>query len=387
MKEVSSSPTFMIIAGELSGDILGAGLIRALKEEFPHAEFFGVGGPLMIAEGFESLAPINTLSVMGLFEVLVHLPKLLRLKMQLVKEAESRMPIAFIGIDAPDFNLKVAHSIKQIGITTFHYVSPSIWVWREKRVFTIKKSVDKILCLFPFEVELYTKHKVDAACVGHRLADEIPFEPNSIAARQTLAISDDIKVLALLPGSRMSEVTRLLSIFVETACLVQNKYPDLKVLIPAATAELYEIVKQEIAKLTPQQAEAFKVLQGDSRLAMEASDAVLLASGTATLEAMLLKKPMVVAYKFSSLTAYIAKKVVRTPFFSLPNILARKKIVPEVFQEDVSAKRLAPMLEQALKQSKDDELMSEYLKVHESLRLNADKTAAKAIIDKLVDSL
>ncbi|WP_233145134.1 lipid-A-disaccharide synthase [Wohlfahrtiimonas populi] len=387
MKEVSSSPTFMMVAGELSGDILGAGLIKALKEEFPHAEFFGVGGPLMIAEGLESLAPIETLSVMGLFEVLVHLPKLLRLKAQLVKEAENRMPIAFIGIDAPDFNLKVAHSIKQIGITTFHYVSPSIWVWREKRIFTIKKSVDKVLCLFPFEVDLYTKHRMDATCVGHRLADEIPLIPNSAQARQTLQITDKNKVLALLPGSRVSEVSRLLKIFVETAQLLLAKDPTLTVVIPAATDHLHETIQQEINILPEEQKSSFMILKGDSRLAMEAADVVLLASGTATLEAMLLKKPMVVAYKFSSVTAYIAKKVVRTPFFSLPNILARKELVPEVFQGDVVADRLAPMVIEAFKKTDDPMLMSEYLKVHESLRLDADKAAAQAIINKLVKSV
>lgn len=387
MKEISSSPTFMIVAGELSGDILGAGLIKALKEEFPHAEFFGVGGPLMIAEGFESLAPIETLSVMGLFEVLIHLPKLLRLKMQLVKEAENRMPVAFIGIDSPDFNLKVAHSVKQIGITTFHYVSPSIWVWREKRIFTIKKSVDKVLCLFPFEVDLYTKHKMDAACVGHRLADEIPLEPDSVKAREILGLPNQRKILALLPGSRVSEVSRLLKIFVQTAQLLLEKNPTISVVIPAATDHLYGLIQKEVSALPEIYANAFLILKGDSRLAMEASDVVLLASGTATLEAMLLKKPMVVAYKFSSVTAYIAKKVVRTPFFSLPNILAKKELVPEVFQEDVSAERLAPMVQDAFRKVNDPILMDEYLKVHESLRLNADKAAAQAVINKLVNSI
>lgn len=377
----------MMVAGELSGDILGAGLIKALKEEFPHAEFFGVGGPLMIAEGLESLAPLETLSVMGLFEVLVHLPKLLHLKMHLVKEAENRMPVAFIGIDAPDFNLKLAHSIKQIGITTFHYVSPSIWVWREKRIFTIKKSVDKVLCLFPFEVDLYTKHKMEAACVGHRLADEIPLSPNFAQARKTLKLLDNNKVLALLPGSRVSEVSRLLKIFVETALLLLEKDPTLRIVIPAATDHLYTTIQQEINELPKENRNSFMILKGDSRLAMEAADVVLLASGTATLEAMLLKKPMVVAYKFSSITAYIAKKVVRTPFFSLPNILARKELVPEVFQKDVVAHRLAPMVMDAFQKTNDPVLMSEYLKVHESLRLNADKAAAQAIINQLVKSV
>ncbi|MGL4674524.1 MAG: lipid-A-disaccharide synthase, partial [Wohlfahrtiimonas sp.] len=320
-------------------------------------------------------------------EVLIHLPKLLRLKAQLVKEAENRMPIAFIGIDAPDFNLKVAHSIKQIGITTFHYVSPSIWVWREKRVFAIKKSVDKVLCLFPFEVDLYTKHKMDATCVGHRLADEIPLVSNIDKARQTLMLPAQQKILALLPGSRVGEVSRLLPIFVETAVLLLEKDPNLSFLIPAATDTLFEMISKELLKLTDEQAEAFNVLQGDSRLAMEASDVVLLASGTATLEAMLLKKPMVVAYKFSSITAYIAKKVVHSPFFSLPNILARKKLVPEVFQEDVVADRLAPLVETAFTQVNDPILMGEYLRVHESLRLDADKAAAQAIISKLVKSV
>lgn len=387
MKEVSSSPTFMIVAGELSGDILGAGLIKALKKEFPHAEFFGVGGPLMIAEGFESLAPIETLSVMGLFEVLIHLPRLLRLKSQLVKEAEDRMPVAFIGIDSPDFNLKVAYSIKQIGITTFHYVSPSIWVWREKRIFTIKKSIDKVLCLFPFEVDIYRKHTVDAVCVGHRLADEIPLIPQKDTARQALSIPANKKVLALLPGSRMGEVSRLLPVFLETAQLLLANDKDLFFVIPAATGLIYDIIQKEINKLSNDEIDSFQILAGDSRLAMEASDVVLLASGTATLEAMLLKKPMVVAYKFSSITAYIAKKVVRTPYFSLPNILSRKELVPEIFQEAVVANQLAPMVEKAFKKVDDPELMAEYLYLHKALSLNADKAAADAIINKLVKSL
>lgn len=387
MQEVSSSPTFMIVAGELSGDILGAGLIRSLKEEFPRAEFFGVGGPLMIAEGLESLAPIETLSVMGLFEVLIHLPKLLRLKMQLVKEAEKRMPIAFIGIDSPDFNIKLAASVKQIGITTFHYVSPSIWVWREKRIFSIKQSIDKVLCLFPFEVDLYQKHKVDAACVGHVLADEIPLSPNSAEAREALDISNDRRVLALLPGSRVGEVTRLLPTFVETAQLLLEKDPNLAIIIPAATTHLHEMISQKVLSLPEKYVPSITILSGNSRQAMEACDVVLLASGTATLEAMLLKKPMVVAYKFSSITAYIAKKVVRTPFFSLPNILARKQLVPEVFQEEVVANRLAPMVEEAFLRQNDEQLMAEYLIIHQSLRLDADRAAAKAIIDKLIHSL
>lgn len=387
LPEISINPTFMLVAGELSGDELGAGLIIELKKQFPHAEFFGVGGEKMIDAGLQSIVPMDVLSVMGLIEVLKHLPNLLRLKSALINEALERMPIAFIGIDAPDFNLRLALSLKHIGITTFQYVSPSVWVWREKRVFTIKKAIDKVLCLFPFETNIYQRHKIDSACVGHRLANTIPLVPETQKARAILDINTDNDVLAILPGSRKSEVSRLLKIFIATAEELFAIVPNLIVVIPAATVDIENNIDSFLKSNKFYKEKRIIVLKKQASLAIEASDAVLLASGTATLETMLYKKPMVVAYKFSSITAWLARRLVKTKYFSLPNILGQKEIVPEVFQNEVTEKKLLPLVQNALAQKNDKALMEEYTILHKSLKMNSDKIAADSIVEKLLSTV
>lgn len=377
---VASQPVFMLVAGELSGDLLGAGLIKALKVDYPNASFFGIGGPLMIDEGLETIEPIESLSIMGLVEVIKHLPKLLNIKKRLIAEAKVRKPAVFIGIDAPDFNLRVSKTLTKERITkTVQYVSPSIWVWREGRAKTIKKYIDRVLCLFPFEVDLYQKYRVDAICVGHRLGDEIPLDPDPTAAKKALNLKANKPYLAVLPGSRMGEITRLLPTFIESIGALAEKHPELHFVIPAANELIYATIEDALSSLPTNTQLKVSVRHRESREAMEASDAVLLASGTASLEAMLLKKPMVVAYKFSGLTAWLAPKIVNIRLFSLPNILAGREIVPELFQEAVTVERIVELTEKALDPSQNSELIETFYALHTTLRLNSDQKAAQAV--------
>ena len=377
---VASQPVFMLVAGELSGDLLGAGLIKALKADYPNASFFGIGGPLMIDEGLETIEPIESLSIMGLVEVIKHLPKLLNIKKRLIAEAKARKPAVFIGIDAPDFNLRVSKTLTKEHITkTVQYVSPSIWVWREGRAKTIKKYIDRVLCLFPFEVDLYQKYRVDAICVGHRLGDEIPLDPDPTAAKKALNLKTDKPYLAVLPGSRMGEITRLLPTFIESIGALAEKHPELHFVIPAANERIYAAIEDALSSLPTSTQLKVSVRQRESREAMEASNAVLLASGTASLEAMLLKKPMVVAYKFSGFTAWLAPKIVNILLFSLPNILAGREIVPELFQEAVTVERIVELTEKALDPSQNSALIETFYALHNTLRLNSDQKAAQAV--------
>ncbi len=374
----------MLVAGELSGDRLGAGLIRALKVYYPDAHFFGIGGPSMIAEGLESLAPLEALSIMGLFEVIKELPKLVRLKNQLLIEARKNPPLAYIGIDAPDFNLRVAKAIKREQLApTFQYVSPSIWVWRAGRVKQIKRDIDRVLCLFPFEVALYKEHQVDAICVGHRLGDEIPLDPDPKGAQKALNLPHNQPYLALLPGSRHGEIERLLPLFLESIELFLEQRPEYRILIPAATESIYQMIATTLEEQFPALRGAIHLYHGDSRLVMEASDSVLLASGTASLEAMLLKKPMVVAYRFNAFTAWLAPKIVKIRLFSLPNILAGEEIVPELFQAAVTADNIVAHLLQSLEVGYRQKIIPHFYRLHKELRLNSDQAAAKAIYEKL----
>ncbi len=390
------TPTFMIVAGELSGDILGAGLIKTLQATHPDAKYIGIGGPLMIAAGLNSIAPLEQLSIMGLVEVLKHLPTLLAIKKKILTTAISENIVAYIGIDAPDFNLRCAQSLKNAQkkgklcpeFKTIHYVSPSVWVWREGRIHNIKKAIDRVLCLFPFEIPIYNKYQVDAVCVGHRLADEIPLISNTKTARDLLGldINPATKVIALLPGSRVGEVTRLIDTLLHSIISVDNKTPSdtqFKILVPAATPILRELIETAIRRLPPLSQTIFKVIDGNARLAMQAADAVLLASGTASLEAMLLKKPMVVVYKFSALTAWIARRVVKISLFSLPNILAGSELVPELFQDNVTPENIVPLLEDALKPETSLRLSQQFLTLHHQLRFNSDQKAAQAILEIL----
>lgn len=371
------SRCFAMVAGEASGDILGAGLVKALKVQYPDAKFVGIGGPKMIAEGFESLYPMERLSVMGLFEVLGRLGELLNIRKKLFKTIKEMNPDVFIGIDAPDFNLSLEKKLKEAGIKSVHYVSPSVWAWREKRVFKIKKSVDLVLCLFPFEVDFYKKYDVPAICVGHTLADAIELQPDVAKAKTELSIDDDHPVVAILPGSRQGEVSRLGALFLQTAELVQANIPKVEFLIPAANEERREQL-QEI--LSQHENVNVTLFNGKSREVMTAADVVLMASGTAALEGMLLKKPLVVSYKFSAISAFFLFRMLTQKFVSLPNLLAGKELIPEILQDDATPDNLSKALLKFLQdENAAKHLYDDFLSLHKSLRLNADEAAAKAI--------
>jgi lipid-A-disaccharide synthase len=371
------SRCFAMVAGEASGDILGAGLIKALKVKYPDAKFVGIGGPKMIAQGFETLYSMERLSVMGLVEVLGRLAELLNIRRKLFKTIKDMKPDAFIGIDAPDFNLSLERKLKDSGIKTVHYVSPSIWAWREKRVFKVKKAVDLVLCLLPFEVDFYAKYDVPAIFVGHTLADAIDLEPDTAAARAVLDIKNDVPVVALLPGSREGEVSRLGELFLQTAHIVQKAVPNVQFVVPAANEarkhQLQDILSNfENIHVT--------LLNGQSREAMCASDVVLMASGTAALEGMLFKKPLVVSYRFAAISAFFLFRMLRQPYVSLPNLLAGKELIPELLQENATAEKLSKAVLKYLQdENASKHLHDEFLEIHKSLRLNADQCSAEAI--------
>lgn len=371
------SQCFAMVAGEASGDILGAGLIKALKHKYPDARFVGIGGPKMIAEGFESLYPMERLSVMGLVEVLSRLRELLKIRKQLFKTILDLKPDVFIGIDAPDFNLSLEQKLKSNGIKTVHYVSPSVWAWRQKRVFKVKEAVDLVLCLFPFEVEFYKKYDVPAICVGHTLADAIPLEPDVAAARACLGISEGTPVVAILPGSREGEVSRLGKLFLETAERIKRDVAHVQFVIPAvndARKKQLETILSEFENLS------VTLLDGKSREAMCAADVVLMASGTAALEGMLFKKPLVVSYRFAAISAFFLFRMLSQPFVSLPNLLAGKELIPELLQENATSEKLSAAVLKFLQDSHASKhLHDEFLTLHKMLRLNADETAANAI--------
>jgi len=378
LQNPESCITFGIIAGEASGDILGAGLIRSLRKRYPSARFAGIGGEEMMAEGFQSLVPMERLSVMGLVEVLGRIGELVRIRRRLLDFFLTTPPAVVIGIDSPDFTLAVERRCREAGIPTVHYVSPSVWAWRKKRIFKIAKSVDLMLTLFPFETDIYRQHNIPVAFVGHPLADRIPMRPDTVQARADLGLELDKPVLAILPGSRGGEVERLGTLFLEAARWLQRRVPDLQLVIPCANRER----EKQIRGIT----EALEIrlpvtiVKGRSREVMAASDAVLLASGTATLEAMLLKKPMVVGYRLSDFSYKILSRMVQIPHIALPNLLARKELVPELLQEAATPEALgAAVLSQLEDSSKREQLIEAFTELHLTLRQNADEQAATAI--------
>lgn len=365
-----------IVAGEASGDVLAAGFVAILKDRYPNAIFEGIGGKHLTALGLNSLFDMEELSVMGLVEVLKHLPRLLHIRKAVVQHFLENPPDVFIGVDAPDFNLAVEAKLKKAGVKTVHYVSPTVWAWRESRIHKIAKATHLVLGIFPFEADIYHKYKVAYQYVGHTMADSIPLVPDQQEKRQLFAVDEKDKVLALLPGSRAREVDTLLPDFIKTAELLTLSLPALKVIIPAANNAREIQIKQLLKALSPK-VDAV-VTQLSARDVMIAADAVLLASGTATLEAMLCKKPMVVGYKMSTMTHMIMKRLYKPDYFSLPNILANEALVPELLQEDVNpqnmADKLRPMLE-----SEPHALISRFTQLHKTLQLNADEQAATAI--------
>jgi lipid-A-disaccharide synthase len=364
-----------VIAGEHSGDLLGAGLVAELRQRFPSAQFVGVGGPLMQAQGMQSLVPMDDLAVMGLAEVLGRLPTLLRHRRLLVQHFLAQPPAVFIGIDAPDFNLPIAKRLKAAGIPTMHYVSPSVWAWRQGRIAGIKRALDHVLCLLPFEKSFYDKHQLAATFVGHPLADSIPMHSDRTSARQQLQLqlSEEQRLVALLPGSRSGELQRLGPIFLQTAQLLAARHPNwvfIAPMISPAREAQFQQLRQRIAADLPLQ-----VVSGQARTVMAAADAVLLTSGTVTLEAMLIKRPMVVAYRFNWLSYLLIKRLFKAAFFSLPNLLAARRLVPELVQSEVTAERLAAEIEQLLKQP-NTELLAEFAILHQQLRQDADSLSA-----------
>ena len=362
-----------LVAGEASGDILGAGLMRALKAQHPAVEFIGVGGPLMQAEGLTSYFPMERLSVMGLVEVLGRLRELLARRKLLIKTLIEEKPDVFIGIDAPDFTLNIKLKLRQAGIKTVHYVSPSVWAWRQKRVLKIREGCDLMLTLLPFEARFYEEKGVPVRFVGHTLADAIPLQADRAAARAELGLRDG-PLVALMPGSRGGEVGRLGALFFDAAERLQAQKPGIRFVLPCASPQR----RAQIETLLEGRSLPLTLLDGQSHLALAACDAVLIASGTATLEALLYKRPMVVAYRLAPLTFWILKRMVKSPYISLPNLLAQRLLVPELLQDDATpdalAQTLLPLIDGGEEQTRgfDD--------IHRTLRRDASNQAADAVL-------
>ncbi|GLK87949.1 lipid-A-disaccharide synthase [Pseudomonas turukhanskensis] len=364
-----------IVAGEASGDILGAGLMHALKAQHPEVEFIGVGGPRMQAEGMNSYFPMERLSVMGLVEVLGRLPELLSRRKRLIQTLIAAKPDVFIGIDAPDFNLDLELKLRRAGIKTVHYVSPSVWAWRQKRVLKIREACDLMLTLFPFEAKFYDEHQVPVRFVGHTLADAIPLEADRAAARAELNLPADGPVVALMPGSRGGEVSRLGGLFLDAAVRLRALRPGVRFVLPCASPERRVQLEAQLAGHDI----PVTLLDGQSHTALAACDAVLIASGTATLEALLYKRPMVVAYRVAPMTYRILKRMLKSPYVSLPNLLAGRLLVPELLQDaatpDALAHTLAPLLNGGEAQTEG------FDQIHRTLRRDASTEAAKAVLE------
>lgn len=368
------------VAGEASGDQLGAALIAALRARRPDVRCFGVAGPRMRAQGCEAWAPADELAVMGLTEVLRHLPRLLGLRARLQTRFVAARPHVFVGIDAPEFNLGLAARLKRAGLTTVQYVSPQVWAWRQGRVRTIGRAVDRILCLLPFETDFYERHGVHASFVGHPLADQIPLDPDRAAAREVLGLAQDAEVFALLPGSRIGEVERLARPFLDAARAIAAVRPGARFVAPMASSGTRRVFERAAAEpgIPP-----VLIVDGEAHRVLAAANAVLVASGTATLETLLAKRPMAVAYRVSGLTAFLLRRLrlVKVPYFSQPNLLVGRRFVPEFFQEGVRGEALAAAILGVL----DDpaylsELQREFRRVHETLRRGGAAAAADAIL-------
>ena len=364
-----------IVVGEVSGDTLGVKLMRSFREQGIDAEFEGIGGPQMIAEGFNSYYPMETLSVMGIVEVLKDLKKLFAVRDGLINQWTQHPVDMFIGIDAPDFNLRLSKSIKEknLPIKTVQYVSPSVWAWRQGRVHGIKQSIDLVLCLFPFEKVFYERYEVPAAFVGHPLAKQLPLENPIQIAKQQLGLNENQKYIALLPGSRKGEVERLLPMLLGAANILHGKHPDIQFLIPAINDARKQQIEQGVEQLAPNLKTVIHILENtDSeskvgRMVMNASDIIALASGTATLEAMLMHRPMVTFYKLHWLTYLIAKFLVKIPYYSLPNIIAGKKVIEELIQADATPENLAAEIEKLMNVETAQIQVMQHLTMHKQL--------------------
>ncbi|HEX9474800.1 MAG TPA: lipid-A-disaccharide synthase [Steroidobacteraceae bacterium] len=382
------APRLGVVAGETSGDQLGAALIDSLRARCADIEVRGVCGPLMRAAGCEPLADAHELAVMGLVEVVAHLPRLLRLRWQLRRQFLDWQPDAFIGIDAPEFNLGLARQLHGRGLKTVQYVSPQVWAWRERRVRRIAAACDLLLCLLPFEPQFYARHGAQARFVGHPLADQVPLEPDRAGARRQLGLGAEAIVVALLPGSRAGEVSRLGPDFIAAAQVLAARRPGLEFIAPMASARTRDLFAASIAAARLDAAQGpralhIRLLDGQARLALQAADAAVVASGTASLEALLCRCPMVVAYRLGAATAFLLRvlRLVRLPYFSLPNLLAAEKLVPEFFQEAVSGPALAAALEAQLADEPRRALLRERFRaIHVGLRCGGAAQAADAVL-------
>lgn len=377
MANINRPLKIAIIAGEHSGDILGADLITALKAIHPDATFFGIGGPRMQALGFNALYDMEELAVMGIVEVLGRLPRLLQVKRDIVAALLADRPDVFVGIDAPDFNLPVELQLKQAGIKTVHYVSPSVWAWRHKRIFKIAAATNMVLSLLPFEKAFYDKYQVPCTFVGHTMADTMPLDVDKAAAKAELRLVPDRPVMAIMPGSRTNEIKLLAPDFLFAAKLLQAKFPDIQFvcnMVTEAKAAQFNTIKQQLAPQLD-----IKLFIGQARQVLLASDATFITSGTATLEAMLAKCLMVVAYRANWLTYQIGRRLVKLAHFSLPNLLAGKGMVTELLQHQVTPQALVDAMIPLLS-SERDSLLAEYKSIHQSIKCNASIKAAQAIL-------
>lgn len=388
MSDQKNQRLFAMVAGEASGDLLGAGLIRAIKARQPNAQFVGVGGPKMLAEGFESLADMELLSVMGLIEPLKRLPQLFALRSRLFNYFLEHKPAVFIGIDAPDFNLGLARKLKAEGMPTCHYVCPSVWAWRQGRVKKIRKSVDHVLALLPFESAFLQQHQIASSFVGHPLAEQLSqaMPADKASGELTLQIEklqrEGEPLICVMPGSRSSEIHALTDVFIQTMAECLKQKSNLRFIIPAASSALYSVLQSKIAAANIDTlADRVLLVHGQSRLCMQSADLILLASGTATLEAALLGKPMVVAYKMAALTYTLASRMVKIDHVALPNLLTDKPLVPEFIQHDATPKNLSAALLRYLDQpALVNEVVAAFALVHQQLAQNASEKSADVVI-------
>lgn len=374
-------PFIVLVAGETSGDNLGAHLIEALRARLPGARFAGIAGPRMIAAGCEAWDHAEQLAVMGLFEIIPHLPRLLRIRRSLRERVLAERPDVYVGVDAKEFNLRLAPQLKAHGIRTVQYVSPQIWAWRQGRVKTIGRAVDLVLCLLPFEKRFYDEHGVRAVFVGHPLADQVPMQLDPLAARNALGLESAGTYIALLPGSRQGEVARLSPDFAATVAWLQRQRPQLKFVAALANEAAHRTFAAALRAAGVR--DRVTLVDGKAQQVMAASDVVLLASGTATLEATLVKRPMVVAYRLSALTTFLLKtlKLFKAPFFAQPNLLAGQQVVPEYFNDEVRADVLGPAVLAQLERADRDQLVHTFASIHETLRRDASSRAAEAIVE------
>lgn len=372
-----------IVAGETSGDILASGMVAVIRKQYPDAIFEGIAGPRMQAAGCTTLFDMDELSVMGIVEVLPKIPRILHIRKTVLQYFTDNPPDIFIGVDAPDFNLSLEEKLKKQGVMTVHYVCPTIWAWKEKRAKKIARATDAVYCVFPFEPEHCDKHGIKGHYVGHSLADQIPLTVDKSQAREKLELREHDQVIGLLPGSRASEVEMLLEDFVHSAEKLKEKMPELKALIPVVNKQRKAQIEEKLQTISPKI--EVKTIFGHAQEVMIAADCVLLASGTAALEAMMCKSPMVVAYKLKPFTHFMMKRLYKPKYFALPNILVNKEMVPELLQEQVNPDNVANILWQQMQRDKN-EFQIECATVHETLKLQADVVSANTTIQLLKDA-